>query len=101
RGCQNRPGARLRRNNGWLLACPPLRGSSQHSCLNHRWGMALVSWLVHLLVSPISRARGRRAPSGVDGAPTTLVHGREGDGIEDLTDGGIDGAKDIEVDGRT
>jgi hypothetical protein len=63
--------------------------------------MALVSWLVHLLVSPISRARGRRAPSGVDGAPTTLVHGLVGDGIEDLTDGGIDVAKDIEVDGGT
>jgi hypothetical protein len=37
----------------------------------------------------------------VDGAPTTLVHALVGDGIENLTDGGIDGVKNIEVDGRT
>jgi hypothetical protein len=49
----------------------------------------------------MSRGRRRRAPRGVDGAPTTLVHGLVNDGIEDLTDGGIDVAKDIEVDGRT
>jgi hypothetical protein len=96
------PGSIIPRSpHRWQHSAPSLRGSSQHSCLNHRWGMALVSWLVHLLVSPISRPRGRRAPAGGDGAPSSLVHGLEDGGIEDPTDSGINGAEDVGVGGRT